>query len=87
MPIVTEQQRKSSRSEISPQEVASALQGSLSALRLLEKSLFDSGVTDAGLLLSQVKVILLLVQHGRPANSGHFLALLESAQRVPGGKG
>ena len=87
MPIVTEQQRKSSRSEISPQEVASALQGSLSALRLLEKSLFDSGVTNTGLLLSQVKVILLLVQHGKPANPGHFLSVLEAAKSVPGGKG
>ena len=87
MSSVEQHGTKSSPFEISPQEIASALQGSLLALHPLEKSLFDSGVTDAGLLLSQVKVILLLAQQGRPANSGHFLALLESAQRVPGGKG
>ena len=87
MPIVTEQKKKSSPFEISPQEIGSALRDSLSALRPLEKSLFDNGMTDSGLLLGHIKIVLLLVQQGRPANSGHFLALLESAQRVPGGKG
>lgn len=78
---------KSSVSEISPQEVASALQDSLSALRLLEKALFDSGGVASGLLLSQIKVILILVQHGKSADSGHFLSVLEAAKSVPCEKG
>ena len=87
MPILTQAPHLKSSIEVSPQAVASSLQDSLSALRPLEKFLFDNGMTDSGLLLGQIKIVLLLVQQGRPANSGHFLALLESAQRVPGGKG
>ena len=87
MPILTQTPHLKSSIEVSPQAVASSLQDSLSALRLVEKALFDSGGIASGLLLSQVKVILLLVQHGKPADRGHFLSVLGAAKSVPGGKG
>ncbi len=74
---------KSSVSEIPPQEVASALQDSLSPLRPLEKDLFDSRQVASGLLLGLVKVILLRFQHGLPANRSQFLSVLETAKSVP----
>ena len=88
MRILTEQpQRKSSQSEVSPDEVANALKDSLAALRSLEKDLFDSGQVVSGLLLGQVKVILLRLQHRLPVNRSQFLSDLESAKSVPCAKG
>ena len=84
MSIVSEQpRRKSSQSEVSPDDVASALQDSLSALRPLEKALFESGQVASGLLLGQVKVILLRLQHGLPADRSQCLSLLETGKSVP----
>ena len=74
---------KSRQSEISPDEVANALQDSLSALRPLEKALFESEQVASGLLLGQVKVILLRLQHGLPADRSQFLSVLETAHSVP----
>ena len=87
MSILTQTPHLKSSIEICPQAVASALQDSLSAPRLVEKALFDSGGVASGLLLSQIKVILILLQHGKSADSGHFLSVLEAAKSVPGGKG
>ena len=87
MPILTQTPHLKSSIEVSPQAAASALQDSLSAVRSLEKALFDSGGVASGLLLSQIKVILILLQHGKSADSGHFLSVLEAAKSVPGGKG
>ena len=65
--LAKQPQRKSSANEVPPAEIVSALQDSLSALRLLEKALFESEQPASGLLVGQVKVILLRLQHGLPA--------------------
>lgn len=79
--------KKSSPTEVPPAEVVGVLQDSLSPLRPLERDLFDSGQVVSGLLLGQVKVILLRLQHGLPANRSQFLSVLETAKSVPCEKG
>lgn len=60
----------------------SALEKSIEGLRPLGGFLLAHSDFSAKLLLSQVKVILLQLQHGLPANRSQFLPLLETARSV-----
>lgn len=61
----------------------SALEGSLVELRALEKMLFQNGQRQAGVFLSQVKLIATKVEHGITATRSDFLSLLDAASRMP----
>ena len=63
--------------------VASALEGSLVALRSLERMLYDNGQREAWVFLSQTKLIVTKMQHGIVVERNLYLTLLLAAQRIP----
>ncbi len=63
--------------------IASALEDSLAELRALEKMLFNNGQREAGVFLSQIKLIITKVQHGIAAGRTDCLSLLQAAQQIP----
>ncbi len=66
-----------------PTAVTSALEDSLAELRALEKMLFQNGQRQAGVFLSQIKLIATKVEHGITATRSDFLSLLDAASRMP----
>ena len=66
-----------------PTAVTSALEDSLAELRALERMLFANEQLEAGVFLSQIKLIVTKAQHGIVVGRGHYLSLLQAAQRIP----
>ena len=64
--------------------VTLALESSLAELRALERMLFNNGQREAGVFLSQIKLIVTKVEHGITVGRSDYLSLLEAAGRVPG---
>lgn len=67
----------------SPTAVTSALERSLVELRSLERMLYDNGQREAGVFLSQTKLIVTKMQHGIVVERNLYLTLLLAAQRIP----
>ncbi len=71
------------RPPASPTGVASALGGSVAQLRALERMLYDNGLREAAVFLSEVKLIMTKVEHGIVVGRSLYSNLLLAAQRVP----
>ena len=56
---------------------------SLVELRALEKMLHDNGQREAGVFLSQMKLIITKAQHGIVVERNLYLNLLLAVQRIP----
>ena len=69
-----------------PASIEAALEGSLVELQALERVLYDNGQREAGIFLSQAKLIIAKVEHGIAASRSDLLSLLEAASRVPRGQ-
>ncbi len=63
-------------------DIETALDQSLSELRSLERMLLGNGQREAGVFLSQIKLIITKVRHGIVVERSHYLNLLEAAQRI-----
>ncbi len=71
---------------ISRAAIEAALDGSLSELRPLVEKLFASQQPGEGLLLSQVKALLLKLEHGIVITRSDFISVLQAAGNVRGEK-